>query len=91
MAKLANAAEFEVVVQIPPRFDKYVDAAMLRIQSLYPACRLSRIDGAISIGSSGSVTEDHLRGTVLHALYREKIYAETLSMRQALFRAVTGR
>ncbi|MDX8518181.1 hypothetical protein RFM23_17655 [Mesorhizobium abyssinicae] len=91
MTKLPNAAQFEVVVQVPPQFDKYVDSAMLRLQSLYPTCRLATIDGAISIGSSGSLAEDQLRRAVLHTLYREKIYAETLSMRQALFRAVTGR
>jgi hypothetical protein len=31
-----------------------------------------------------------LRRDVLYTLYREKIYAETLPMRQALIREVTG-
>ncbi|MET3523863.1 hypothetical protein [Mesorhizobium abyssinicae] len=91
MAELPNVAEFDFVVEIPPQFDKYVDSAMLRLQVHHPAWRIARLDGAISIGVSGGLAEEELRKTVLYTVYREKIYAETLVMRQALMSAVTSR
>lgn len=85
-----NAVELDFVVDVPPLFEKYADSAMLRLQALYPACRFSRGDGRISIRKSSELAEDQLRKDVLHAVYREKIYAETLVMRQALVTAVTS-
>ncbi|KUM27556.1 hypothetical protein AU467_16800 [Mesorhizobium loti] len=64
---------------------------MLRLQALYPACRFARREGGISIRGSSDLTEERFRKDVLHAIYREKIYAETLTMRQALVAAVTSR
>ncbi|TIS92002.1 hypothetical protein [Mesorhizobium sp.] len=91
MTKLPDATEGELVVEVPPQFEKYTDAAMLRLQALYPACRLARQSGGISLSSSGGVAADQFRKDVLHAVYREKIYSETLTMRQALVAAVTAR
>ncbi|CDX11819.1 putative Rhodospirillum photometricum DSM 122 draft genome sequence [Mesorhizobium plurifarium] len=89
MTKLPHATDVDVVVEIPLQFGKYADAAMLRLQVLYPACRIARQDGEISVRSSGCIAEDQFRKDVLHFLYREKIYTETLTMRQALVAAVT--
>ncbi|TPI78014.1 hypothetical protein [Mesorhizobium sp. B2-8-9] len=91
MTKLPDATDVDFVVEIPPQFEKYADAAMLRLQVLYPACRIVRQDGEISVRSSGWLAEDQFRKDVLHFLYREKIYTETLAMRQALVAAVTTR
>ncbi|TPL51528.1 hypothetical protein [Mesorhizobium sp. B2-4-6] len=91
MTKLRNAIEAEFVVDIPPQFEKHADAAMLRLQALYPNCRLVWKGDTISIGSSGGIAEDQLRKDILHAVYREKIYAETLVTREALVAAVTSR
>ncbi|AMY01611.1 hypothetical protein AB0V79_03955 [Mesorhizobium ciceri] len=90
MTKFSNTTECECVVKIPPQFEKYADAAMLRLQALYPNCRLEWKGGTISIGSSAGI-EDQLRKDILYAVYREKIYAETLSTREALVAAVTRR
>ncbi|MEI9425694.1 hypothetical protein O7A70_31705 [Mesorhizobium sp. Cs1299R1N1] len=91
MTKLLKLNDADFVVEIPPQFEKYVDTAMLRLQVLYPACRLTREGNAISIGPSDSVAEDQLRRDVLHTIFREKVYAETLVMRQALVTAVMRR
>lgn len=91
MTKLPNATDIDFVVEIPPQFEKYADAAMLRLQALYHTCRLTRQGCAISIALSGGIAEDQLRRDILHVVYREKIYAETLVMREALVTAVTSR
>lgn len=90
MGKIPNNSDFELVVPIAPQFSAYADAAMLRIQMLYPGCQLAIADGAIVARLSADHSEDHLRKAILHAVYREKIYTETLSMRRALVSAVTG-
>ncbi|MDX8443864.1 hypothetical protein [Mesorhizobium australafricanum] len=91
MTKFPNATDGEFVVEIPLQFEKYTDAAMLRLQALYPACHLARQGGGVSVSLSAGFSEDQFRKDVLHVVYREKIYAETLVMRQALVAAVTGR
>ncbi|TPI11148.1 hypothetical protein FJW06_20705 [Mesorhizobium sp. B4-1-3] len=88
MTKLPDATDVDVVVEIPPQFEKYADAAMLRLQVLYPACRIARQDGETAVRSSGCLAEDQFRKDVLHFVYREKIYSETLTLRQALVAAV---
>jgi len=90
-AELPDAIESDFVVDIPPRFHEYLDAALLRIQILYPECQFSRSGCAISVRARDGHSEDRIRKTVLHAVYREKIYAKTLGMRQALVAAVTTR
>jgi hypothetical protein len=90
-AELTDAVGFDFVVDIPPRFGEYLDAALLRIQVLHPDCQFSRSCGAILVLAPDGHSEDQIRKTVLHAVYREKIYTETFGMRQALVAAVTAR
>ncbi|TPK88832.1 MULTISPECIES: hypothetical protein [unclassified Mesorhizobium] len=87
---MSDAVELDFVVDVPPQFEKYAESAMLRLHALYPACRFVWREGRISIRRSGDLAE-RLRKDVLQTVYREKIYAETLVMRQALVAAVTKR
>jgi len=91
MAELFNISGFDFVVEIPPQFEEYVDSALLRLQVAHPVCRLSRSGKTITVQSSKGLSEVELRKAILHTIYREKIYAETLGMRQALVEAVTAR
>ncbi|RUX48821.1 hypothetical protein EOA33_14430 [Mesorhizobium sp. M4A.F.Ca.ET.050.02.1.1] len=87
---MPKAAELDFVVDVSPQFEEHANSAILRLQSLYPTCRFTWRDGGISISGSSDLSEERLRKDVLHAVYREKIYAETLTMRQALVAAVTS-
>ncbi len=88
---MGNVAAFDFVVELQPQFGRYADAAMLRLQSLYPSCRIVKSAGGISVALGRDVTEHQIRKDILHAVYREKIYAETLAMRNSLVAAVTSR
>lgn len=90
MANLPAATELDFVVDIPSRFTEYVDAALLRLGVLYPGCRFARTGGAVTARLSAGLSQDQARRAILHALYREKIYSETLAMRHALVAAVTA-
>jgi len=91
MAKLSDDCVSELVVDIPPGFQDYLDGTLVRLQTLFPSFRFSKTEGAIMVIGPDSVTEDQLRRSILHTIYREKIYVETLGMRQALVEAVTAR
>jgi len=88
--KLSGIAEYEVVVELPPQFTEYIDAALLRLQGLFPRCRFARVANSVAVQLAGGLSEDQIRVAVTHAVYREKIYAETLAMRHSLVSAVTG-
>ncbi len=90
-AELTDTIESDFVVDIPPRFQEYLDAVLLRVQAIHSGCQFSRSGCAISVRARDGHSEAQIRKTVLHAVYREKIYAETLGMRQALVAAVTAR
>lgn len=81
----------EFVVDIPPRLRGYLDITLVRLQIIFPECRFSEADCAILVRGPKGPSEDLLRKAVLHTIYREKIYAETRGMRQALVEAVTAR
>lgn len=91
MTKLSDDNESGLVVEIPPRFQEYLDVILVRLQALFPDCRFSRTDCTISVHGSENRSQDQVRRTILYTAYREKIYAETLGMRQALVEAVTAR
>jgi hypothetical protein len=91
MTSKEQLCESVVAVEVPPQFGTYVAAALLRVQAQYPSCRFAEDGEVVTIRSPVGTTEDELRKSILHAVYREKVYAETLSMRQALIAAVTAR
>lgn len=79
----------QAFVQIPQRFKDYVDTASLRFEGQYPGIRvLPAAEGVVLEGENAQAAE--IRSDFLHVLYREKIYADTLPMRQALLKAVLG-
>ena len=83
--------ESVTVVEIPPQFEPFISAALLRVQVLFPALTVRQNGTDITIGGGDPVEEGNVRKVLLHAIYREKIYAETLSMRRDLISAVTAR
>ncbi|GLS29394.1 hypothetical protein GCM10007937_11020 [Mesorhizobium albiziae] len=80
-----------VTVEIAEAFHPYMDAAVLRLQSQHPYASFDIADHGIVVTDSAGIGDIEIRKAVLHAVYRERIYAETLSMRLALVAAVTSK
>jgi len=78
-------------IEVPEIYANYVDAALLRLGSLYPEFVFHRCDNDILIEGVCGQLLTNVRRDVLHTVYREKIYTETLSMRRALVETVTRR
>lgn len=60
----------------------------MRLRVHYPSLDFSINDDGIVLSGITDIDPEMLRSAVLHLVYREKIYAETLSMRQSLLAAV---
>jgi hypothetical protein len=78
-------------IDIPQSFRSFVEGALLRVQTQYPSLRFTATSAGIEIVSVPAGDLDDLRKNVIHAVYREKIYVETLPLRQALIEAVTAK
>ena len=86
-----SSAQTECAVVIAPVFVEYLAAAAARLQVLFPHAVLDCQSDVVRAGSVSAEEAIRLRRDLLHLLYREKVYAETLDMRRALIRAVTQR
>lgn len=82
-----------MIVPIPKDFWPYVDPALVRLRYLYPKAvfAVENAGECIRAEITDSVDEDTLRREIHYALYREKIYTETLPLRRSLMKAVTQR
>jgi hypothetical protein len=69
----------------------YAESALARLRYLYPALTFSVAPEGIEVKGEMDTAPEELQRAIHHALYREKIYAETLPMRRALMEAVTRR
>ena len=80
-----------MLIPVEEAFRPYLDAALTRLRYLYPNVTFTpSATGIDAVGHSDTDSEALVRD-VQHALYREKIYAETLPMRRALVDTVTRR
>jgi len=77
------------LVDIPEAFMAYLDMAIARFQVLHPTAKIDRCQRGIRIREDESLGASSARQELLHLLYRERIYSETLSMRQSLVQALT--
>ena len=71
-------------IDIPDEFGKFVPAAIVRLTYLYPDCEFSDSDGAVVVTVKRVEQSDELKREVMHQIYRERIYSETLSVRRWL-------
>lgn len=86
---LHGAEQF--TIGIPQNFRSFVDGALIRVQAQYPSLRFVVSADGIDVACISLSDLDDVRKSVLHAVYREKIYVETLPLRQALIEAVTAK
>lgn len=78
-----------IPVEVP--FRPHIASAVTRLRYLFPALRFEVAADGISVTGEVGARSDALAREIQYALYREKIYAETLPMRQALVETVTRR
>ena len=86
MADYITLIMSQTSIKIPIIFHPYVESALLRFSSLYPEANISQKADEILLTCPDQSTPE-LRQELLHLLYREKIYIETMDLRRNLFSA----
>lgn len=75
-------------ISVPEGFAQYMDAAIIRLQYLFPKI-VFQIEGQSITVENCPHDVAELRKEISYALYREKIYAENIEIRRELFRTAS--
>lgn len=73
-------------VDVPKGLQIYVDQVLGRLGYLYPDVAFAQMDGCLSATLPSNTTLT--TRDILHQLYREKIYQDSLPMRQLMYRTL---
>ena len=76
---------------VPLSLQPYAEAAVTRLSYLYPSIGFVLYDDCIEVSGTGDVSTETIAKEINYALYREKVFAETLSMRRDLISGVMRR
>lgn len=76
------------VVEFPTAFRGAIDAAIVRLSYRYPSWSLEAVGDGIAV-IAPDTSGELIRREVAYAVYRERIFTETLQMRRDLLDAVT--
>lgn len=75
-----------MLIKVPPDFRPHAAAAALRLGYLRPELTCVVADGGdLEVSAPSDLDEAGIKRDLLHLLYREKVYAETLDLRRALY------
>lgn len=78
-------------ITIDPVLLPYLGSALARMRYLYPDIEFVVKGNVVEVAGKANRPSAAAERDVLYALYREKIYAETLPLRRALIEAVTSK
>lgn len=77
----------QMVIDVPISFLEYMEAACVRLGYLFPELVFCGTKEGVKVDYPDEIadpSEAEVRKQILHQLYREKIYTETLSIRKWL-------
>lgn len=78
-----------IVIDVPSGFDSVIERSLIRLRARFARHRFERrCEGIFVLTDDEATDPDQVRSAVLHTLYRERIFTETLSMRETLLAAV---
>ncbi|WP_420006519.1 hypothetical protein [Arenibacterium sp. LLYu02] len=77
-------------ISIDPEFHPCIPAALLRLGYLYPELDFSLSNKGVTVTGSPVLDPARLEREVTYQVYREKIFQQTLPMRQSLYAMLAG-
>lgn len=77
-------------ISIDPEFAPCIPAALLRLGYIYPELGFSVSDKGISVHGASGFDPAQIEREVTYQIYREKIFRQTLPMRQNLYAMLAG-
>ncbi|MGX0878996.1 hypothetical protein ACSSV4_003703 [Roseovarius sp. MBR-154] len=78
-------AESIIDISIPLELQEFVPAAILRLKYMFPEMRIERAPNGVTLHRVKEVDAHKVEREVAYQIYREKIFQETLTMRQNLY------
>lgn len=79
----------DIVIEIPSKFESFLETAILRFQYLYPELEVTLSGLQVNIKNTKTHSLQNLKKELLHLIYKEKIYSETLDIRTAIYRGIS--
>ena len=79
----------DIVINIPLKFERFLETAILRFQYLFPELEVSLCGLQVNIKINGTQSSSDLKKELLHLIYKERIYSETLEIRTALYKGIS--
>lgn len=81
----------QALIPIPMELHPYLSAAAVRVGYLHPNFTIELSPEGFRVSGPQAVRQLGLKRDLLHAVYREKIYHETLALRQGLLDLLKSR
>ncbi|WP_323038898.1 hypothetical protein [Gemmobacter sp.] len=72
-------------ISIDPEFHPFIPAALLRLRYIYPALKFRSTDAGVTVEGASETDPVRLKREVAYQVYREKIFQDTLPLRQSLY------
>ena len=89
MGEENSGGSVSTVVEVADELVSHLPLALARIGYLFPEWLIQEAAGTVRVTAQGA-SAAQIRTEVLHALYREHVFAETLEMRRKLMAMVTS-
>lgn len=77
-----------IIIEVAEQFIQFLEPAIARISLRYQHVDFKITKKTVLITFHGTLNEKAIKKDLIESLYREKIYAETLSMRQIFLKSV---
>ena len=78
-------------ISIDPKFHSFIPAALLRLGYIYPQLDFVAWEKGVKVrGDFSGLDLAQVKREVLYQVYREKIFQQTLPLRQNLYKMLSG-
>jgi len=77
-------------ISIDQEFHAFIPAALLRLRYIYPALEFVATEQGLMVNGTAEVDRVWFERDVTYQVYRERIFQQTLHMRQSLYAMLAG-
>ena len=76
-------------ISIDSEFHSFIPAALLRLEYIYPELGFEPSELGVTVSGTSRADPARLKREVAYQVYREKVFQQTLPMRQNLYEMLT--
>lgn len=87
---MTSGLDQSAIISIAPDFQEYIPTAILRLKYLFPDIECEPVPDGIRVVGTKDIGEARLSREITYQVYREKIFRETLPLRQNLYQMLAN-